>query len=96
MTETALASFGSDDLQARIAMTEKRQTLWLKIGKVCVILDAPLVLRRLSGWQQGRVETGICICLFALLVVVLGLAVRAERSRTALVGCLARAQLEGR
>jgi hypothetical protein len=96
MIETAMTSFTSHELQAQIETTEQRQKLWLKVGKICVILDASWLLQRLSGWHPGRVETGICACLFGLLVLMLALAVRAERCRTALVGRLARAQLEGR
>jgi hypothetical protein len=91
-----MTSFASGELQARIDMAEQRQKLWLRIGNICVILDASWVLRRLSGWQPARLETVICACLFALLVLMLALAVRAERCRTALVGRLARARLEGR
>jgi hypothetical protein len=97
MTDTAMTSFGSGELQARIDMAERRQKLWLKIGSLCVILDASWVIRRLSGDSQpGRHETVMCACLFVLLVLMLALAVRAERRRTALFGHLARARLEGR
>jgi hypothetical protein len=97
MTDTAVTSFGSGELQARIDLAERRQTLWLRIGKICAIVDASWVLRRLSSdWAPERLETVICACLFVLLVLMVALAVRAERCRTALFGQLARARLEGR
>ena len=40
MTETAMTSFGSNELKARMDMAVRRQTLWLKIGKICAAADA--------------------------------------------------------
>jgi hypothetical protein len=95
MTDTAMTSLGSGDLQARIDLAERRQTLWLRIGKVCAYTDAFWVAHRLFGDRPGRTETVICASLFPLLVLMLALAVRAGRWRAVLVGQLARAQLEG-
>jgi hypothetical protein len=96
MTERATTTPGSDDLQARIDLAEKRQRLWLRIGKFCAYTDAFWVAHRLFGDRPGNPENVICGCVLLLLVLMVTLAVRAGRWRTALVGQLARAQLEGR